>query len=91
MLEAEASAGMLLMTQPFNAPAAVEQPIEVVLVKAVLNGERDRFSRLYEMYSPMVHGILLARVPRGEVDEMDLAVAAASRQGETVGRERDRA
>jgi RNA polymerase sigma-70 factor (ECF subfamily) len=73
MLEAEATAEMLLMTQPFTAPtapAAVEQPLEVVLVKAVLQGERDRFARLYEMYAPLVHGILLARVPRGEVDDL---------------------
>src|SRR6266853_2722203 len=69
MLEAEATADMLLMTQPFTRPAS-EQPIEVVLVKAVLSGERDRFARLYEMYAPMVHGILLARVPRGEVDDL---------------------
>jgi RNA polymerase sigma-70 factor (ECF subfamily) len=70
MLEAEATAGMLLMTQPYSAPVASEQPIEVILVRAVLSGERDRFSRLYEMYAPMVHGILLARVPRGEVEDL---------------------
>jgi len=71
MLEAEATADMLLMTQSFTAPAAVtEQRPEEVLVRAVLNGERDRFARLYEMYAPMVHGILLARVPRGEVDDL---------------------
>lgn len=70
MLEAEATADMLLMTQPFIAPIKTEQPLEVVLVKAVLSGERDRFARLYEMYAPMVHGILLARVPRGEVDDL---------------------
>jgi RNA polymerase sigma-70 factor (ECF subfamily) len=70
MLEPEATADMLLMTQPFTLPATVEQPLEVVLVKAVLSGERDRFARLYEMYAPMVHGILLARVPRGEVDDL---------------------
>jgi len=70
MLEAEATADMLLMTQPFTARPASERPIEVVLVEAVLSGERDRFARLYEMYAPMVHGILLARVPRGEVDDL---------------------
>jgi RNA polymerase sigma-70 factor (ECF subfamily) len=69
MLEAEATADMLLMTQPFTAPIATERP-EALLVRAVLNGERDRFARLYEMYAPMVHGILLARVPRGEVDDL---------------------
>jgi len=71
MLEAEATADMLLMTQPFTAPPVVTEPRpEEVLVTAVLNGERDRFARLYEMYAPMVHGILLARVPRGEVDDL---------------------
>ena len=70
MLEAEATADMLLMTQPFSAPAAIDQRIEVILVKAVLEGEHDRFARLYEMYAPMVHGILLARVPRDEVDDL---------------------
>jgi RNA polymerase sigma-70 factor (ECF subfamily) len=70
MLKAEATADMLFMTQPFSAPEAIEQPLEVTLVKAVLSGERDRFARLYEMYAPLVHGILLARVPRGEVDDL---------------------
>jgi RNA polymerase sigma-70 factor (ECF subfamily) len=70
MLDAEATADMLLMTRPFTAPIAAEQPIEVALVRAVLSGERDRYARLYEMYAPLVHGILLARVPRGEVDDL---------------------
>jgi RNA polymerase sigma-70 factor (ECF subfamily) len=75
MLETEATADMLFMTQPFEAPLpvaaeTVEEPVAARLVKAVLAGERDRFARLYEMYSPMVHGILLARVPRGEVDDL---------------------
>lgn len=70
MFEAEATADMLLMTQPFATAKALEQPIEAILVKAVLEGERDRFARLYEMYAPMVHGILLARVPRGEVADL---------------------
>ena len=70
MLEAEATADMLLMTQPFSASQPVEQPIEVELVRAVLDGERDRFAGLYELYAPLVHGILLARVPRNEVNDL---------------------
>ena len=66
-----ATADMLLMTA--EAPAA-EQPqeiaVEVVLVKAVLAGDRDGFARLYDLYAPLVHGILLARVPRAEVDDL---------------------
>ena len=70
MYEAEATADLLLISKPFSAPKSKEQPVEAILVKAVLAGERDRFARLYEMYSPMVHGILLARVPRDEVEDL---------------------
>ena len=44
--------------------------VEVVLVRAVLDGDRDGFGRLYDLYAPLVHGILLARVPRAEVDDL---------------------
>jgi len=75
MLEAEATADMLLMSQTFGTPVlapseTVEEPVAAVLVRAVLAGDRDTFARLYEMYSPMVHGVLLARVPRDEVDDL---------------------
>jgi RNA polymerase sigma-70 factor (ECF subfamily) len=36
----------------------------------VLAGEHDRFAHLYEMYAPLVHGVLLARVPRDEVSDL---------------------
>src|SRR5712692_389968 len=68
MFEAEATADVFLMTQPLSAPA--EQSVEAKLIEAVLNGEQDCFARLYEMYAPMVHRILLARVPRAEVDDL---------------------
>lgn len=40
------------------------------LVREACNGNRDAFSRLYELHAGMVHGILLARVPRLEVDDL---------------------
>ncbi len=70
MFEAEATADVFLMTQALSAPQTAEPSVEATLIEAVLNGERDRFARLYEMYAPMVHGILLARVPRAEVDDL---------------------
>src|ERR1041385_1121186 len=70
MIEAEATAEMLLMSQPFRSPEEAEESVEVILVRAVLAGEHDRFARLYEIYAPLVHGILLARVPRDEVDDL---------------------
>src|SRR5688500_5186928 len=68
-----ATANMLLMNP--LAPAAAEltteaPPVEVGLVKAALEGDRDGFGRLYGLYAPLVHGILLARVPRAEVDDL---------------------
>ena len=69
-----ATADMLLMTaearQAEQPQEASVQGAEVVLVKAVLAGDRDGFARLYDLYAPLVHGILLARVPRAEVDDL---------------------
>jgi RNA polymerase sigma-70 factor (ECF subfamily) len=70
MIEAEATAEMLLMTGTFRSPEIIEEPIEQTIVRAVLEGEHDRFGRLYEMYAPLVHGVVLARVPRDEVDDL---------------------
>ena len=42
---------------------------ESVLVAAVLAGNRDMFAGLYELYAPLVHGVLLARMPRSEVED----------------------
>jgi len=60
------TADMLLM----NPEQPQETAVEVVLVRAVLDGDRDGFARLYDLYAPLVHGILLARVPRAEVDDL---------------------
>jgi len=73
MFELEATADMLLMSP--QAKVSTETPstetrIEVVLVKAVLEGDREGFGKLYALYAPMVHGILLSRVPRDEVDDL---------------------
>lgn len=72
MYELDATADMLLMRP--QADAATEQspetPIEVVLVTAALAGDREGFGKLYALYAPLVHGILLARVPRAEVDDL---------------------
>ncbi|HEY6803169.1 MAG TPA: sigma-70 family RNA polymerase sigma factor [Pyrinomonadaceae bacterium] len=73
MFELEATADMLRMSTQATAPAETaptETRVEVALVTAALAGDRDCFGRLYAMYAPMVHGILLARVPRGEVEDL---------------------
>ena len=67
-----ATADMLLTSTPAHAAAeqSQEPAIEVVLVRAVLEGDRESFARLYDRYTALVHGILLARVPRAEVDDL---------------------
>ena len=52
-------------------PAPIEaESTESILVSAVLAGNRDMFGGLYELYAPLVHGVLLARMPRAEVEDM---------------------
>jgi len=41
-----------------------------MLVEAARDGDRAAFGRLYDRYVRMVHGILLARVPVREVDDL---------------------
>jgi len=50
----------------------------VSLVAAAREGDRGAFGRLYLRYARMVHGILLGRVPVGEVEDLvqDVFVAA---------------
>jgi RNA polymerase sigma-70 factor (ECF subfamily) len=40
------------------------------LIRAARDGDRAAFGRLYDRYARMVHGILLARVPPREVDDL---------------------
>jgi len=47
-----------------------DQANVVSLVSAARNGDRGAFGRLYEKYARMVHGILLARVPQVDVDDL---------------------
>ena len=53
-----------------RAGAEPEASVEVALVRSVLEGDRDGFAQLYELYAPLVHGIVLARVPRNEGDDL---------------------
>jgi RNA polymerase sigma-70 factor (ECF subfamily) len=52
-------------------------------VSAARRGDRGAFGRLYERYSPMVHGILFSRVPRMDVEDLvqDVFVTVYRRLG----------
>jgi RNA polymerase sigma-70 factor (ECF subfamily) len=51
------------------------------LVSAAVGGDRAAFGRLFRLYGPMVHGVLLARVPPHEVRDLmqDVFVTALER------------
>ena len=51
-------------------PATEPREEEDSLVSAARSGDRAAFGRLYDRYARMVHGILLARVPPREVDDL---------------------
>lgn len=82
MYEFEATADALLMAgqgktsidrQATGAAVAPRQEPaesrEAALVRLVLAGDRDQFGGLYKLYAPLVHGVLLARMPRSEVED----------------------
>ncbi len=47
-----------------------DKAAEAMLVNAAREGDRVAFGKLYDRYAPMVHGIILARVPATEVDDL---------------------
>jgi RNA polymerase sigma-70 factor (ECF subfamily) len=74
MSETGTAANLLFLTGTRGASTAAQPALEtspdVRLVEDVRRGDREAFGRLYNLYGPMVHGILLARVPWGEVDDL---------------------
>ena len=49
---------------------AVETSDEDGLIRAAAQGDRPAFGELYLRYARMVHGILLARVPAGDAEDL---------------------
>lgn len=66
-----------------KSPAMVAGQSDAALVAMARAGDRDAFGRLHRAYASMVHGILLARVPRHEVDDLaqDVFIMALERLG----------
>ena len=61
-----------LLFFPQSNVAAHERGAEAVgeLVVRARGGEQEAFNQLYRKFAPLVHGILLARVRRDEVDDL---------------------
>jgi RNA polymerase sigma-70 factor (ECF subfamily) len=50
--------------------AATAVRSDAQLVERIHAGDEDAFCELYKMFAPMVHGIILARVPGNDVDDI---------------------
>jgi RNA polymerase sigma-70 factor, ECF subfamily len=61
----ESSERCLVTAPPVNADSD-----EVALVRAARDGDGQAFGLLYNHHARTVHGLLLARVPPGEVDDL---------------------
>lgn len=53
-----------------DAASAGTAPADRALVEAARSGDRAAFARLYELYAPVVHGLLLTRIDRTEADDL---------------------
>jgi RNA polymerase sigma-70 factor (ECF subfamily) len=56
--------------RPVRERSASEVSDDAMLVCAARDGDRVAFGRLYERYARMIHGVLLAKVPLGDVDDL---------------------
>jgi RNA polymerase sigma-70 factor (ECF subfamily) len=66
---------------PIATSVEAASALDDELVASAQAGDREAFGRLYERFGPMVHGVLLTRVPVGEVDDLvqDVFLAAFER------------
>jgi RNA polymerase sigma-70 factor, ECF subfamily len=56
--------------RPVREQSVPEVSEDAQSVTAARSGDRAAFGRLYDRYARMVHGVLLAKVPIGEVDDL---------------------
>ena len=52
------------------APVAETLTTEEIIVEKICAGDQDAFNEFYKRFSPMVHGIVLARVPFDEAADI---------------------
>jgi RNA polymerase sigma-70 factor (ECF subfamily) len=66
-----------------GAAVARPEPPDAMLVRAAQAGDRTAFGALYQRYARMVHGVLLARVPRAAAEDLlqDVFLQALPRLG----------
>ena len=53
-----------------GATGSMRSPDETALVDAARSGDRGAFAELYARFGPMVHGVVLARVPWRDAEDL---------------------
>ncbi len=66
----EHAGAIYLFSRSATAPANESVSDEELLLTRACAGDEDAFSEIYRSYAPMVHGILLARVPYADVKDL---------------------
>ncbi len=61
---------ILFFAKSETTAAAQKVSAQAQIVERVVAGDEEAFGELYKMFAPMVHGIILARVPRDETDDI---------------------
>jgi RNA polymerase sigma-70 factor (ECF subfamily) len=71
MPESEMTGNLFLFTKAAaTAPANERNKAEARLVERVCAGDEEAFNEIYKIFAPLVHGIVLARVPRDEASDI---------------------
>ncbi len=78
MTESEMTQDLFLYGRAAAAPAQEIVRAEARLVEQICQGDAQAFEELYKMFAPLVHGILLSRVPYDDVKDLvqDVFLAA---------------
>ena len=69
MPDSEMTGNMFFFANSATATAP-KQTAQAQIVERICQGDAEAFGELYKMFAPMVHGIILARVRRDEVDDI---------------------
>ena len=91
MSEKEMTGNLFFLANRGTKNVQAAEPIkrEAMLIGRICAGEREAFDELYKMFAPMVHGIILARVPRDEADDLVQEVFISAYKGLATLRDRN--
>lgn len=72
MPDNEMTGNLFLFTNAAATPATATEKVtaEARLVERVRAGDEQAFDEIYKIFAPLVHGIVLARVPRDEAADI---------------------